>query len=326
MPANTVKGKGIGEFIKENNIDLSDINFIRSLSTNSSKIEAAVELFKDKGISRFSSVDIGAVIFYPEDDLEKIKKRTQAALSYIFRHERAFLEQLNLPYSQYLRLVNDMTSTNMHKLLGFDIVDSRLERISRPIYKFRPSNNDWYNDVVLPHPIDEAASFGLGVIWRKGVVMEYVPPELTTVIYADESQKCLLEGRIKETLQKMFGVEFMVDENKENVIYPENTEAEYNGLKLRIQSMAIGSFLTNTLGLPIGGMYCGLRKELPKVEYKIDAFLEGYKFLMTNSRNRWLSVTYELAVGLSDLLKSKGIDARVNGKASPHCHIIETDD
>lgn len=323
MPANTVKGKGIEGFIKGNNITLSDVNFIKSLSTNFKKIEATVELFKDKEVSRFSSLDIGAIMFYPEKDLEKIKKRTQAALSHTFRHERSFLEKLNLPYSQYLRLINSMTSTNMHKLLGFDVIDDKLEKVSDPVYRFKPSHNDWYNDMILPHPIDEAASFGLGVIWRRGAVMEYVPPELVTTIYLDKDQKCLSE-KIEIIFQKMFNTRFLECADESDIVYPLGEEALYGGLKFRIQSMAIGCFLTDTLGLPIGGLYSSSRKELPKTEYNPDAFLDGYKLLMPNSRNRWFAVTCELAVGLSNLLNNNGIDARVNGKTSPHCYVIET--
>ena len=56
MPDNTVKGKGIEGFIEEYNIAQSDISFIKSLDTNSKKIDATVELFKDKKVSRFSSL------------------------------------------------------------------------------------------------------------------------------------------------------------------------------------------------------------------------------------------------------------------------------
>ena len=89
-----------------------------------------MELFKDKGISRFSSVDIGAVIFYPEDDLEKIGfalNKLQDRIKFLLNKRKQIIKELaefkdqiippkNLGFVLVIKYSND---TQKQKLIDF---------------------------------------------------------------------------------------------------------------------------------------------------------------------------------------------------------------
>ncbi len=321
---NTVNTIGIEGFFQRNDITQEEIDAVTAHSTNAEKIEATVELFAAKKIPTFSAVELGVVTFYPESDITLLKKRSHAALSYMLKHKRPLLNELNLSYTQYLRLITQQTSTNMHEMLGYAVIDGKLEKVSDPIYQFKPSDNDWHSSVSLPYPINETASVGLGIMWQSGVVQDFVPPELRTIVYAHKDDKDLLANKVRKVFEKMFNTTFRSFSYPNEVIYPLGEKAEYPGLYLQIQSMAIGTFLTETAGLPIGDLYSSNRKELPKLDYEPAAFLRGYKLLMPNSKNRWFAVTQELATELSDILIQTGTRSRLGGSTSPHCYMINT--
>src|SRR3989344_3083694 len=202
-----MRSSGIEKFFLNYGITHEEVDSVRAFRTNAQRIEATVDLFKEKRLPTFSALEISSVVFYPESDFDVIKKRGHAALSYMFR-KNPIPAELNLPFAQYLRLATRQTNTNMHELLGYLIIEDeslpledRLKKVSEPVYQFKQSHEDWYRNISLPYPIDEIASFGLGIIWRRGAVMKYDPPELTTLIYGDKDQKELITGKVKNVFQ-----------------------------------------------------------------------------------------------------------------------------
>ncbi|MEK6904753.1 MAG: hypothetical protein AABW87_04130, partial [Nanoarchaeota archaeon] len=165
------------------------------------------------------------------------------------------------------------------------------------------------------------------IIWRRGAVKEYVPPELRTIIYADSDQEELLDSKVNDTMQKMFGVRFIKRSCDDSVEYQYGATADYKGLFLVRQSMAVGTFLVKTAGLNVGSLYENTkRKRLPKIEFDVEAFLEGYRLLMGDSKGRVYAVTPELRDEIIKLLKKKVECAIRVGSSAPHCYGIKIKD
>lgn len=332
MPKNLIKSEGMSDFFETHRIYPEDIREIDSKKKEYDKIESTAYLFKRKRIRKYSALELGIVVYNKEEDVILAKKRAQALLAYMFRNQKNALKRINLPYAQFLRIITGNSKTNMLELLGFQISEECLERYSKLVYKFRPSYNDWYEDVCLPYPIDENASFGLGVLWARGAVQRHQKPsiaELTTTIYPDryylrrtKSRDANSLKRITSVLKKMFNVDFRITEWKSTVEYPKGEIAEYSGIRIIRQSMAIGSFLVNTLGINIGPLYSDKRKNLPMLYFNEQDFLNGYRFFRRNSRNTVYAPNQALAEKIIELSRKTGVSLRILGNTSKNCYHI----
>jgi len=318
----TLKSLGIDEFIRMNGIDLSEIEKIKGLKPNAHRFRATAELFMEKGIERYSALELGAIVWYPKSDLKVLKNRSKYELQYMFHEQRSLLQELSLPYAQFLRMATAGPKNNLLHLLGYKIKDFDIVKKSNPIYRFTPSQRDWIIDTSLPHPINSNSSFGLGVLWRNGVVKSYDPPELRIEVYASHDQREKLTT-LNKVLNKMFNIEFILSGGESEKQFCEDATLERSGLRLHINSLAIGTFLSMTAGLPIGNLYSESRVDLPKLRLNEKRFLEGYDNLMKNSKKRWHAVTSQLRDNIIVMLNRNGYNAVSYGSASEHCYLIK---
>ncbi|MFH0978648.1 MAG: hypothetical protein V1837_05075 [Candidatus Woesearchaeota archaeon] len=312
------------ELMTRYNINNQDVLKLSRLDNNAHKMLLVAELLNVHGLKSYSSLELGLIAYFPESDPKTVRKRTSGELSHLFSHKRSILHELNMPYAQYIRMITGTPTTNMQELLGYTLADAELQKNGEPSCTFAPSIHDWHRNTRIPFPINKETSFILGILWRAGSITEVLPGQVRTRIYCGNSQKLDLEQEALPMLNKAFNANFRW-KDCDLVFNYGNGDVFYSGAMLEIGSLAMGTFLNQTIGLPFGGIYDSNRTELPKVGFDRAAFLKGYALLMPSTRGRWYTGTRELSVQIATLLCQEGVNAKAAGRVEEHCYVITTD-
>lgn len=315
------------DYFREKGIGEDEIMHNDSHHSLCSKVYGAAELFKEHRFNNFSGTDIAMLVYI--DKWGRTEEKSRGILAGIYQflskyYEKNLPEQkqiankINMPCIHLLRIHTGNNRSNLHKIYGYDIDDSKLVKTGGPIYKdVISSPNDWQNGVRLPLPegIDFDIAKMLGYIWASGFisvfpkVSAYPKGHINLFLSGKEKQEQLFHDEIKPLADKIFNVEFNIAKQSTENVQVDDDIVDFKGVLLYNHSQAIAEFLVKIHRFPIG------KKDdipcLPDISWNktaIDGFLTGFidvkrnwSYPNKNDRLRLWSKGEQLGKSIDDL-------------------------